>query len=122
MNESILLVEDDSFLTDIYTIKLKEAGFSIRTALNRDQCFERIEEEMPDIVLLDVVLPSVCGIDILKEIKADHKYDKIKVIILSNLGQKEEIEEGIKLGAEKYLIKADNTPSQVVKEIKEILK
>jgi DNA-binding response OmpR family regulator len=122
MNKSILLVEDDSFLIDIYTIKFKESGFSIRVATNHDQCFEKIEEEMPDIILLDIVLPSVCGIDILKEIRAKKEYDDIKVIILSNLGQKEEIKEGIKLGAEKYLIKADNPPSQVVKEVEEILK
>ncbi len=122
MKESILLVEDDSFLTEIYTIKLEEAGFLIRTAINHDQCFAKIKEKMPDVILLDVVLPSICGIDILKEIKANREYDGIKVIILSNLGQKDEIKEGIKLGAEKYLIKADNTPSQVVEEVKKALR
>ena len=117
--KKILLVEDDPFLIDIYTTKLREENFKVVVADNGDRALELIEKEKPDLVLLDIVLPNKDGWEILKEIKA--KNNKIKVIILSNLGQKEEVEKGLNLGAEKYLIKSNFTPSEVVEEIKKLI-
>jgi DNA-binding response OmpR family regulator len=119
--KNILLVEDDSFLIDIYTTKLKESGFSVEVASEGDEAVRRVKEEIFDLVLLDIVLPKVDGWDILRQIKAESKLKDLKVIIISNLSQKEEVEKGMNLGAEKYLIKAHYTPSEVVKEIKEVL-
>ena len=116
--KKVLLVEDDPFLIDIYTTKLKDSGFSIHVAADGEEAINKIREERPDLIVLDVVLPHYDGWEILKEIKADKTLNKIKVIILSNLGQREEVEKGLKLGATKYLIKAHYTPSQVVEEIK----
>ena len=120
--KSILFVEDDSFLVDIYVTKLKEIGLSVTTAVDGEECLRKIEKQVPDILLLDIVLPHNNGWEILRKIKKNDKYNKVKVIILSNLGQKEEVKKGLKLGAEKYLIKAHYTPSEVVKEIRKILK
>jgi len=120
--KSILLIEDDPFLTDIYTTKLKESGFSLEVAKDGEKGLRKIREKMPDLVVLDIVLPQIDGWEILREIKADEKLKNLKVIILSNLGQKEEIEKGLELGAAKYLIKAHYTPSEVVEEIKKVLK
>lgn len=117
--KKILLVEDDPFLIDIYTTKLKEENFEVVVADDGDKALEFVEKEKPDLVLLDIVLPNKDGWEILKEIKAKNK--KIKVIILSNLGQKEEVEKGLNLGAEKYLIKSNFTPSEVVEEIKKLI-
>ena len=117
--KKILLVEDDPFLIDIYTTKLREENFKVDVADNGDRALELVEKEKPDLVLLDIVLPNKDGWEILKEIKAKNK--EIKVIILSNLGQKEEVEKGLKLGAEKYLIKSNFTPSEVVEEIKKLI-
>jgi len=120
--KKILLVEDDPFLIDIYTTKLKDSGFAIQVSADGEEAINKIKEEKPDLVVLDVVLPHVDGWEVLNEIKADKELKNIKVVILSNLGQKEEVEKGLKLGATKYLIKAHYTPSQVVEEIKKALK
>ena len=118
----ILLVEDDPFLIDIYTTKMKESGFVVEVASDGESALQKIKEKTPCLVILDIVLPQLDGWEILRQIKSDPKLKKIKIIILSNLGQKEEVEKGVELGATKYLIKAHYTPSQVVEEIKQIMK
>ena len=120
MAKSILLVEDDPFLIDIYTTKMKESGFVVEVASDGESALQKIKEKTPCLVILDIVLPQLDGWEILRQIKSDPKLKKIKIIILSNLGQKEEVEKGVELGATKYLIKAHYTPSQVVEEIKKI--
>ena len=142
--KSILLVEDDPFLIDIYTTKLKESGFSIEIATSGEEGLKKLREKKFDLLVLDIVLPKIDGWEILEKIKdqasersegeeedevlfaqqrAKSKNLKgLKIIILSNLGQKEEVEKGLRLGANKYLIKAHYTPSEVVEEIKEVLK
>ena len=120
--KSILLAEDDPFLSDIYTTKLKEEGFSVDTAQDGEECLKKIQTKTPDLLVLDVVLPQMDGWEVLSSIRRQEKFKDLKVIILSNLGQKDEVEKGLKLGAAKYFIKAHYTPSEVVAEIKEILK
>lgn len=120
--KQILLIEDDPFISDIYTTKFKEAGLSLVVAADGKEGLKKMKEKKPDLVLLDIVLPSATGWEILREMERDEKLKNIKVVILSNLSQREEIEKGLKLGAAKYLIKAHHTPSEVVKEIKKILK
>jgi DNA-binding response OmpR family regulator len=127
--KSILLVEDDPFLVDIYTTKLKEAGFEVEIANDGEESLRMIKQNnlqrtslWPDLLLLDIVLPRIDGWEILREIKKDDKLKDLKVMILSNLGQKSEVEKGLEMGATKYLIKAHYTPSEVVEEIKRILK
>ena len=119
--KTILLVEDDPFLIDIYTTKLKEKGFSVEVAEDGAECLRKIKETLPDLLLLDIVLPSLNGWEILRKIKSDDKLKNLKVVILSNLGEKEEIEKGIKFGVSKYLVKAHYTPSEVVEEIEKII-
>ncbi len=118
----ILLIEDDPFLIDIYGTKLKEVGFDVSVAKNKEEVFNKAEENRPDLLILDIVLPSVDGWTILKKIKEKEEIKNVPVIILSNLGQRTDVEKGLKLGAIKYLIKAHYTPSMVVEEIKKILK
>ena len=120
--KDILLVEDDPFLIDIYTTKLEQDGFLVKVAKNGQEAFKLLKKKIPDLLILDVVLPQVDGWNVLSEIKENKKWKKIPVVILSNLGQRAEVEKGLKLGAEKYLIKAHYTPSEVVEEIKKILK
>jgi len=125
--KQILLVEDDPFLIDIYTTKFKEEGFQVEVANDGEEGLRKLKEgegneEKFDLLVLDIVLPHVDGWEILKEIKASEKLKNLKIVILSNLGQKGEVEKGVKLGATKYLIKAHYTPSEVVAEIKQLLK
>jgi CheY-like chemotaxis protein len=118
----ILLVEDDPFMVDIYSTKLKEIGYSVFVALNGEEALEKVKENNPDLMLLDIVLPNMDGWEVLRRLKEDGKNQNLKVIVLSNLGQKPEIEKGLGLGAMKYIIKAHYTPSQVAAEVENILK
>jgi CheY-like chemotaxis protein len=119
--KNILLIEDDPFLIDIYTTKFKEMGFIIDVASDGSQAIRKMTEKKPDLLLLDIVLPHVDGWEILEKIREDKNLKDLKVVILSNLGQKSEVDKAFALGATKYLIKAHYTPSEVVEEIKKIL-
>jgi two-component system, OmpR family, response regulator len=117
----ILLVEDDPLLIDIYKTKFKSAGFEVEVIEKGDQVVEAVTASKPDVVLLDIVLPHMDGWDVLESLKQHEQTKHIPVFVLSNLGQREEIEKGIKLGAAKYLIKAHYTPSEVLEEIQKIV-
>jgi len=118
----ILIVEDDPFLIDIYTTKLKDIGFSIDVANDGEDGLRKLKEGNFDLLMLDIVLPHIDGWQVLKQISENEELKNLKVIVLSNLGQKEEVEKGLKLGAIKYLIKAHYTPQEVIEEIKKVLK
>lgn len=118
--KKILLIEDDAFLVDIYKTKLKEAGFEVSVAFDGEEGFKKAKEEKPDLVLLDLVLPGMDGWEFLKKAKNEN-LSNLKIVILSNLGQKEEVEKGANLGAVKYLVKSHYAPSEVVEEVKKVL-
>jgi len=120
--KNILLIEDDPFLVDIYTTKLKELGFFADVAGDGEEGLRKLKEKDFDLLILDIVLPHVDGWQVLKEISENEKLKNLKVIVLSNLGQKEEVEKGLKLGAVKYLVKAHYTPLEVIEEINKVLK
>jgi DNA-binding response OmpR family regulator len=120
--KNILLVEDDPFLIDIYTTKLKEAGFEIEVARDGQSALKRLNRKRPDLLVLDIVLPHIDGWEILGKIKEEDQLKGLLIVILSNLGQKQEVKKGLDLGATKYLIKAHYNPSEIIEEIKEILK
>jgi two-component system phosphate regulon response regulator PhoB/two-component system alkaline phosphatase synthesis response regulator PhoP len=120
-HKKILIVEDDKFLRDLCLKKLKKTGFKVLTAFDGKEGLKKIKEEKPALILLDIVLPGLSGFEVLKQIKADSQTSSIPVIILSNLGQKEDIEKGIKLGAKDYIIKADNTPNEIIEKVKTVM-
>ncbi|GBE17240.1 phosphate regulon transcriptional regulatory protein PhoB [bacterium BMS3Abin15] len=119
---TILLIEDDAFVSDVYQTKLSHEGFEISMAENGIKAMERLEKITPDIILLDIVMPYMDGKEVLKRLKKDKKWENIPVIILTNLSQKEEVEELLEKGADDYLIKSHFTPSEVVGKIKSLLK
>ncbi|MDD4624938.1 MAG: response regulator [Candidatus Paceibacterota bacterium] len=121
MPYKILLAEDDPFLIDIYSTKFKSVGFDLSLAESGDQVLAKLKESKPDLLLLDIVLPGISGWEALAEIKKDPQFNSLKVIVLSNLGQRSEVEKGIEMGADGYLIKAHYTPTQIVEEINKIL-
>lgn len=115
--KKILLVEDDPLLIDIYTTKLKQSGLQVTVVEQGEKALAAMESERPDLVLLDIVLPHMDGWEILQQVRAREELKAIPIVILSNLGQKEEIAKGLSLGADKYLIKAHYTPSEIVEEV-----
>ncbi len=118
----ILLVEDDPFLLDMYSTKFKEVGFNIVVAQDGEMGLVKAKEELPDLILLDIVLPKKDGFEVLKQLKSDNQTAKIPVILLTNLGLDSDIKRGLELGAQSYIIKAHFTPTEVVAKVKEILK
>jgi len=119
--KSILLIEDDPFLIDIYSKKFKASGLNVRVAENGSKVFQLLEEEIPDIIILDIVLPQMDGWSILKKIRANKDWSKCQVVIFSNLSQKEEVEKGLSLGANRYMIKSQHTPLEIAQEIEKML-
>lgn len=114
----ILLVDDDEFLLDMYSMKFKEAGFNIDIASSGQDALDKLVRKSYDIILLDIVMPGVDGFEVLNRMKNDNLGGGVPVIVLSNLGQKEDIDRGLSLGAKDYIIKAHFTPTEVVEKIK----
>lgn len=121
--KKVLLAEDDPFLIDIYSTKLKELGAEIDVAITGNECLDKLKEQKFDLLILDIILPGIDGWEILKNInkKRGGVFKNLKILVLSNLGDKKDIERGLQLGADKYLIKAHHTPSEVVKVSQELL-
>jgi len=119
-NQTIMIVEDDSFVMDIYQTKLSQEGYDIVSANNGMEALKKLEDTQcnPDLMLLDIVMPYVDGLEVLKKIKASERLKNIPVILLTNLSQKEEVGQGLSLGASDYLIKSHFTPSEVLEKIK----
>lgn len=117
----VLIIDDDDFLLDIYSTKFKESGFEVELAKNGKDVEEKAKELNPDLILLDLVMPNVDGFEILKLLKKTGVAPNARIAILSNLDQKEDIDKGLSLGADDYIIKADFTPSEVVERAKKLL-
>ena len=120
-DKPILVVEDDKFLRELLIRKLDSEKMDTVAAIDGSEAIAKAKEVSPKIILLDLILPSMDGFDVLKELKSDETTKDIPVIILSNLGQKEEVEKGLSLGAEDYLIKAHFTPDEIIAKIQKVI-
>ncbi len=118
----ILLIEDEEMLANMYETKFKNEGFNIRKALDGETGLRMAIEDKPDIILLDIIMPKLDGFSVLKKIKENDKIKNVPVVLLTNLGQDEDIKKGQTLGAAGYLVKANLTPIEVVNKVKEYLK
>ncbi|MBI2573973.1 MAG: response regulator [Candidatus Wildermuthbacteria bacterium] len=121
MAQKILVIEDDKFLRELVIQKLAREGFETSEAVDGEDGVKKVKEEKPDLVLLDLILPGIDGFEALKRMKDDPELAKIPVIILSNLGQKDDVEKGLKLGASDYLIKAHFTPGEIIAKVRNVL-
>src|SRR3989344_9111032 len=121
MPVKILLVEDDPFLSEIYAVKFKEAGFDIFVAGEGGLGVRKAREWKPELILLDLVMPTMDGFDVLREARSDSGLSNIPIVVLSNLGEEDHVRRGMELGAADYLIKAQYTPTEVVARVKNIL-
>lgn len=119
MNKKILIVEDDTFIYKMYETKLHQLSYKSRIAENGEDALKIARDWKPDLILLDLIMPMLDGFEVLKKLKADVDLKNIPVIILSNLGQRANIEKGLELGADDYIIKMKFTPTEVVKKIEE---
>ena len=119
----ILIIDDDEFLLDMYSMKFSELGtFSVKIALSAVEALEKIKGGLDsDVVLVDLVMPNMDGFEFLNQVKTGKLLKKSKIIVLSNLGQKSDIERSMELGADDYIIKAYFTPTEVTRKVQALL-
>lgn len=120
-NKHILIVEDDTFLLNIYKTKFEFEGFKVSTAENGEMGLTESRKKKPDLILLDILMPKMDGFTFLQEQKKDKVIKDIPVILLTNLGQKDDVQKGLELGAKDYIIKAHFKPSEVVEKVRKLL-
>lgn len=117
----ILVIEDDKFLRELLVRKLSSEGFDVLNAIDAEAAFAILAERKPNIILCDLILPGVDGFEILARIKADPKISDVPVVILSNLGQKEDLEKAMTLGAKDFMVKANFTLDEIVAKVRSII-
>src|SRR3989344_2101447 len=117
----ILIVEDDNFLQELAKQKFTKEGFHVVCEIDGERGVALAESELPDAILLDILLPGIDGFEALKRIRANPALEKTHIFMLSNYSQPEERERAANLGAEKFLVKADFTLDQIVDAVKESL-
>ena len=117
----VLLVEDDLFLAGIYQKKFEMEGYKVTLAENGEKGLVEAKKKHPDIILLDILLPKLDGFAVLEQLKGDAATKDTPVILLTNLGQKDDVEKGLETGAADYLIKAHFKPSEVLEKVIKVL-
>jgi DNA-binding response OmpR family regulator len=116
----VLIVDDDPFIVDMYTLKLREAGFDVAHAADGKKGLQEIKAGGHDIILLDVVLPLMDGFEILSVLQREGA-PHAPIVLLTNLGQREDVERGLALGAVDYVIKAHFTPREVLEKVQGVV-
>lgn len=119
---TILIVDDDSFLLDMYALRFTQAGFQVETAMNAAETIQKLRDGLiPDVCLFDVVMPTTDGFEMLEQVNQENLIPKTIKIYLSNLGQEQDLARGKSLGAASYIVKANSTPSEVVTHVNKVL-
>lgn len=118
--KKILLVEDELFIRELYERALSQAGYDVTTAVDGEQALKVAKKDL-DLILLDIMLPKIHGIDVLKQLKKSDETKNIPVVMITNLGQESVIDDAFKIGAQGYLIKMRLTPYEVLNKVGEFL-
>ncbi len=117
----ILVIEDDKFYGNIFLAKFTEEGYDIVVANDGQKGLEEAKKRMPDLILLDLIMPVMDGFEALKALKSDPALAQVKVMILSNLGQEDDVKKAIEMGAVDYMIKANVSLQEAVDKVKKFL-
>ncbi|OGZ65501.1 MAG: hypothetical protein A3C50_00525 [Candidatus Staskawiczbacteria bacterium RIFCSPHIGHO2_02_FULL_43_16] len=121
MQKKILIIEDDDFFRGLIGKKLLFEEFDVYMASNGEEGVSKLKEHKPDLVLLDMLLPSMDGFEVLTKIKEDSVLALTPVIIASNLVEKEDVDRALKMGAIDYMIKSQYTPEMIIEKVKKVL-
>lgn len=121
-SKKVLWIEDDKFLGDLITKKLSNSGFTVMHESTGESALKRLESEMADIALVDILLPEMDGFEIVTHMKENEATKNIPVIFFTNLATKEDIEKGYSVGADRFLVKSNMIPDEIVTEIQNLLK
>lgn len=121
VKKQILIAEDDPLISKMYKTKLISEGYDVLAAFDGEAAFSLATNNSPSLILLDIMMPKLSGLDMLSKYRSTKEGKETPVIVLSNLSNQEEIEKAKSLGAKEYLVKADHTPSQVIAKIKQYI-
>lgn len=117
----ILVVDDSPALLELYDFTLSSEGHKVETAKDGVDALNKIKKEKPDLILLDILMPNKDGFETLEELKKEKETSSIPVLLLTNVDEQSKVEHGMKLGATDYIVKFQQTPNQVVEEIRQVL-
>lgn len=120
-SNKILLIEDEEIMLDLLQRKLAQEGYDISVARNGEEGLDMMKEFIPDLVLLDIIMPKKGGYEVMEEMSRDESLNKIPIIIISNSGQPVEIDRAQKLGAKDWLVKTDFNPQEVIAKVRKQL-
>ena len=113
----IVIVEDDKYLAQAYHLKLQNLNFNVNFANDGEAALQIIEKVKPDLIILDLIIPKINGLNVLKSIRQNKAFDDKPIIVSSNLGQKEELDEATKYGANDFIIKTNTSLEMLVEKI-----
>lgn len=113
-----MLIEDDHFLSSLMKARLEKEGFGVIQAFDGEEAMDILKKEVPDLVVLDLIMPKVTGFEVLQMISISPQLDKVPVVIVSNLAQDSDIEKARQLGAKEYFVKVKVSIDDLVGKIK----
>jgi two-component system, OmpR family, alkaline phosphatase synthesis response regulator PhoP len=119
--KKIFIAEDDNFLANAYRLKLTKAGFDVKIMRDGQELIDLLKTDIPDLIILDIIMPVKDGFITLQELKANKSWSTIPVIIASNLGQKEDVDKAMQLGANDFIVKSDLSLVAIMQKINLLL-
>ena len=119
--KKVLIVEDDFYICDIYKTEAKRKGYIVYTAADGEEALSLTKVSHPDIILLDIMLPKINGIDVLRTLRTWDGFKQIPVLFITNVGDSETYQQAMQSGAQDYLVKAQNTPEQIINALAKYL-
>lgn len=119
--KKVLIIEDDAFLKNLEISKFTKEGFAVDSAMTPDEVEKSLERGLPDIILLDLMLPEIDGFELLKKFKTDTSTQAIPVIVFSNLSSDSEMKKALDQGANEFMVKSNFTLSDVIEKINSLL-
>ena len=118
----IIIADDDHFYASIYNQRLLELGYDVSVVSDGEEVLKLMKEKIPVLVMLDLIMPKMDGFEALRLIRENEKYKDVKVLVLSNLGQKEDVDTAMKIGATGYISKSNSSIQDVLIKVKESLR
>jgi len=117
----ILIAEDDQFLASAYKLKFEKENIEVTLAQDGQEALDLIQQNIPELILLDLVMPIKDGFAVLSDLKDSEQYKNIPIIIASNLGQDEEIQKGLAMGATDYIVKSNTSLEEIIQKVHQVL-
>lgn len=121
-NKKIIIAEDEPILIEMYKLYFERAGYEVLKADNGRECIDFVKKEKPDIILLDILMPKLDGWEVLKQLKTDPETKQIPILVFSNLGQTQEVQKGLDLGADDYVVKSNVTPKELLEKVEGMIR